>query len=131
MSRPGIVLPEPIALPEHELLARIFRTLGDPTRLRIIETLLACGNASQKELIDKVGATQSRVSEHLSCLTWCGFVSVQRQGRIARYRIAGPHAQRLVGLARAFLSENPNPVGGCEPIIDGEGPHRVKVYGVL
>lgn len=131
MSRPGIVLPAPIALPEHELLARMFRALGDATRLRILETLLQCGTASQKELMTKLGATQSRMSQHMSCLVWCGFVTVQRDGRRAQYSVDGVHAQQLIGLSRAFLADNANAVGGCTPVLDDHRGHRVQVYGVL
>lgn len=113
MGRPGIVTIEPMALPEHELLARIFRTLGDSTRLRMIERLLDVGEASQSELIELVGATQSRASEHLSCLAWCGFVRVQRDGRTARYCLVGEHPEAFLRLARQFLRDNGNAVGGC------------------
>lgn len=113
MGRPGIVTLEPMALPEHELLARIFRTLGDSTRLRMIERLLEVGEASQSELIELVGATQSRASEHLSCLAWCGFVRVQRDGRTARYCLVGEHPEAFLRLARQFLRDNGNAVGGC------------------
>lgn len=122
MGRPGIVTFEPMALPEDELLARIFRTLGDSTRLRMIERLLEVGEASQTELIELVGATQSRASEHLSCLAWCGFVRVQRDGRTARYCLVGEHPEQFIRLAKAFLRDTPNAVGGCTILEEGAEP---------
>jgi DNA-binding transcriptional ArsR family regulator len=127
MGRPGIVTLEPMALPEHELLARIFRTLGDSTRLRMIERLLEVGEASQSELIELVGATQSRASEHLSCLAWCGFVRVQRDGRTARYCLVGEHPEAFLRLARQFLRDNGNAVGGCTVL--EESPDAPRVVG--
>lgn len=121
MGRPGIVTFEPMALPEHELLARIFRTLGDSTRLRMIERLLEVGEASQSELIELVGATQSRASEHLSCLAWCGLVRVTRDGRTARYCLVGEHPEQFLKLARTFLRDNPNAVGRCTILEEEEG----------
>jgi ArsR family transcriptional regulator, cadmium/lead-responsive transcriptional repressor len=113
MGRPAIVTREPIALPEHELLARIFRTLGDPTRLRMLETLERRGIASQSELIAEVGATQSRASEHLATLSWCGLVEPTRQGRTVRYALSDERALALLRLAREILTENERAVGGC------------------
>ena len=68
------------------VLARFFRVLGDPTRLRIIE-LLEEGERSVGELVDAVGALQSRVSTHLACLRHCGFVETERRGREVVYRL--------------------------------------------
>jgi DNA-binding transcriptional ArsR family regulator len=129
MGRPAITTRAPETLPEHELLARIFRTLGDPTRLRMLEAL-AAGQGdggddepielSQSELMAAVGATQSRASEHLSCLTWCGFVEQRRDGRRTRYRLSDDRALALITLARAFLRENERAVGMCR-ILEEEG----------
>jgi DNA-binding transcriptional ArsR family regulator len=100
-------------LPEHELLARIFRTLGDPTRLRMLEALADGDEASQTDLMAAFGATQSRASEHLAALTWCGFVDQRRDGRRTRYRISDERAAAFIGLAREFLRENERAVGLC------------------
>lgn len=113
MGRPAIATRAPEELPEHELLARIFRTLGDPTRLKILEALSDGAEASQSELMATVGATQSRASEHLSCLTWCGFVEQRRDGRRTRYRLSDPRGDAFLALAREFLSENTRAVGMC------------------
>ncbi len=113
MGRPGIVTPEPIALPEHELLARVFRTLGDATRLRLVEALLDRGTATQSELVDAVGAPQPRVSEHLGCLDWCGLIASERDGRTVTYRVIDPRAERFIAIAREFLTDNAVAVGCC------------------
>jgi hypothetical protein len=68
MGRPAIVTREAVALSEFELLARVFRTLGDPTRLRILEALERLPETSQSELISHTGVTQSRASERTG--TW-------------------------------------------------------------
>lgn len=131
MGRSGTVLSEPLVLPEHDLLARIFRTLGDLTRLRILEYLLEHDSASQVELVRQLDATQSRLSEHMSSLTWCGFVSVERHGRSVHYRLNDSSVAEFIGLARAFLRGNPEAVGGCTPLEDKGGRDVVQVYGVL
>lgn len=118
MGRPGIVTAEPVALPEHELLARVFRTLGDATRLRLLETLLERGEATQSELVETVGSPQPRVSEHLGCLTWCGLISSDRDGRTVTYRVIDPRAERFLAMAREFLAENAVAVGCCTVLDD-------------
>lgn len=121
-GRPAITTADPIALPEHELLARVFRTLGDPTRLQILERLADVGEATQQQLIDHLGVRQPRMSEHLSCLTWCGFVHGERHGRHMRYRLADDFADQFLALARRFLDENANAVGCCTVLHDEEQP---------
>lgn len=118
MGRPGIVTAEPIALPEHELLARVFRTLGDATRLRLLETLLERGETTQTELVDAVGAPQPRVSEHLGCLDWCGLIASERTGRTVTYRVIDARAERFIALAREFLADNAVAVGCCTILDD-------------
>ena len=113
MGRQGIVTSEPIALPEHELLSRVFRTLGDATRLRLLEVLLEVGQATQTQLLERVAVSQPRVSEHLSCLTWCGFITADRHGRTVRYRVIDDRAPQLLELARSFLHGNETAVGCC------------------
>lgn len=126
MGRPGIVTAEPIALPEHELLARVFRTLGDPTRLRLIEHLLELGDATQSQLVERLDIPQPRASEHLSCLVWCGFVSAEREGRTVTYRIMDPRAETFVDLARQFLEQNAVAVGCCTVLDEDEHLERKR-----
>lgn len=121
MARPAIVTAEPMALPEHELLARVFRTLGDPTRLRMVELLLEDGELTQSNLVALVGVSQSRASEHLGCLVWCGFVAAERSGRVVRYRVVDERAAQFVQLAREFLAGNEAAVGCCT-VLDREQP---------
>ncbi len=66
-------------------LARFFRVLGDPTRLRILE-LLQGGERTVGEIVAAVGQPQPRVSTHLACLRHCGFVTAERRGREVVYR---------------------------------------------
>lgn len=121
MGRPAIVTDAPVAMSRHELLARVFRTLGDQTRLRIVEHLREVGEATQRELVEHTGAPQSRVSEHLGCLTWCGFVVREPEGRTVRYRLHDEFAQVFIDLADRFLTDNAIAVGCCT-VLDDERP---------
>src|SRR5919204_3027668 len=72
------ILNAPFRLPadpvEGDLLAKYFRVLGDRKRLRILE-LVSEGERSVGELAELLGEPQSKVSNHLACLRWCGFVA--------------------------------------------------------
>src|SRR3970040_2025192 len=60
-----------------QLEAKFFRGLGDPTRLKILELLLE-RERTVTQLIEALGVPQGRVSSHLACLTWCGYVTPSR-----------------------------------------------------
>jgi DNA-binding transcriptional ArsR family regulator len=99
------------------LVARRFRTLGEPYRLRILQ-LLESGERSVGELVDALGGNQSNVSRHLQVLQETGLVSRRRQGNSVYYSIADPMIFRLCELvcrsaardARAQLAALARPV---------------------
>lgn len=115
-GRPAIVEPEPTTLADTELVARLFRALGDATRLRIVELLLEEDELHQAEIVRRLGAVQARVSEHLACLVWCGFVEARVEGRRSLYRVVSPEVRSLLGLARKFLEHNEAEIACCRRI---------------
>jgi ArsR family transcriptional regulator len=78
----------PMSQDAAELIARRFRALSDPTRLRIVDLLRERGEASVGELTEALGASQQNVSKHLAALHLEGFVARRKQGTSALYRIA-------------------------------------------
>lgn len=72
-----------------EMMAKFFRALGDPARLRLLEFLLHEEHAVG-ECVTHIGLSQGRVSSHLACLSDCGYVQLRRQGRFAYYRVTDP-----------------------------------------
>ena len=108
----------PDAPDEQDLLAKYFRALGDPTRLRVLE-LLEDQERSVGELVTKLGMPQPKVSNHLACLRWCGFVQTRRAHRTIHYRLADDRVHAIVGLARQLLADNADHVAACARI-DGK-----------
>ena len=64
-----------------------FRALGDETRLRMLEQLVA-GERNVAELMELMGLGQSLVSHHLRSLREAGLVRDRRDGRWVYYSIA-------------------------------------------
>lgn len=78
-----------IDAPTADQLARAFKALGDPTRVRLLSLIAAHegGEACGCDLIDPVGLSQPTVSHHLKQLVDAGLVSREQRGKWAYYRI--------------------------------------------
>ena len=72
-----------------EALPKIFKTLADPTRLRIL-ALLEQEELAVQELTEVLGMTQSRVSRHLGILREAAVVRDRREGTFVLYQLALP-----------------------------------------
>ena len=101
---------------EPELVGKYFRALGDPTRVRILELLGEHGELSVSELVDRLAQSQPKVSNHLACLRWCGFVHTRRDHPTVYYRVADARVTELLGLGRALLAESAEHVAACRRI---------------
>jgi ArsR family transcriptional regulator, cadmium/lead-responsive transcriptional repressor len=102
----------PSAADGVELVARFFRALGDPARLRLLEFLLGSEH-TVSECVAHIGLSQGRVSVHLACLADCGYVHVRRSGRFAWYEVADPRVADLVMLARSLAADNAAALADC------------------
>jgi DNA-binding transcriptional ArsR family regulator len=132
-SRSPAAAPGPVLLPTGddgvEVVARFFRALGDPARLRLLEFLLP-GERTVTECVAHVGLSQGRVSAHLACLAGCGYVQARRQGRNAFYRVADRRVADLVVLARSMAADNAAALAACvhigqDPVAAGPRPGTV------
>jgi DNA-binding transcriptional ArsR family regulator len=103
----------PHAPDEGDLVAKYFRGLGEPTRLRILELLRDEGELSVGELVQRLGAPQPKVSNHLACLRWCGFIEARREHRVVFNRIADQRVVKMLELAHALLEDNEEHVAAC------------------
>ncbi len=103
-----------------ELVAKYFRALGDLTRVRLLEALEERGELSVGELVERLDLPQPKVSKHLACLRWCGFVETRREHRTVLYRLADERVSEVLELGRALLADNAEHVAACGTI-DGRG----------
>ncbi len=98
------------------LLARVFNGYANSTRLSILLLLARRGETKVGDLVTELGAPQPRVSDHLRCLSWCGFVKVRRTGRNAYYSIADDRVLDMLQLGEAMLRDNLEHIEACDVI---------------
>lgn len=95
-----------IDVSKAERLARIFKALGDPTRVRLVSLIAAhdAGEACVCDLTDPVGLAQPTVSHHLKVLVDAGLITREQRGRWSYYRVVN---ETLDGLADALRRRDP------------------------
>jgi ArsR family transcriptional regulator, cadmium/lead-responsive transcriptional repressor len=106
----------PDAPAEPDLVAKYFRVLSDPTRVRVLELLDEHGELAVGELVELLGQSQPKVSNHLACLRWCGFVERERRHPNVFYRVADDRVLEVLGLGRALLADNAEHVASCRRV---------------
>ena len=81
-----MALPHPIREELAELVARRFRVLAEPMRIRLLDQLRG-GETTVGELSDTLAASQQNVSKHLAVLADAGMLGRRKDGNRVYYRI--------------------------------------------
>jgi ArsR family transcriptional regulator len=89
--------------PVHELKATLFRVLGHPARVRILE-LLREGERSVGALQTELELDSGGTSQHLAALRRIGLVASRRDGTSVYYRIEDEGVFDLLAAGRAIIS---------------------------
>src|SRR5919202_480255 len=94
---------QPLGEAEAADLARVFKALGDPVRLRLLSLIAsyAGGEACVCDLTDAFDVAQSTISHHLRVLREAGLVDCQRRGTWVYYWAVPSALQRLSSLLDA------------------------------
>ena len=84
-----------------ETLARMFKALGDPARVRLLSLIAASegGEACICDLTEPVGLSQPTVSHHMRLLAEAGLVSREQRGKWVNFRVVD---QTLNAISRAL-----------------------------
>ena len=82
-----MALPHPLPEELAELIARRFRALGEPLRVRALD-LLRGQEMSVTALADELGTSQQNLSKHLAVLVDAGMLARSKEGTHVYYRIA-------------------------------------------
>lgn len=105
----------------------LLRTLGNEHRLLILCTLLE-GERSVGDLVDKIGLSQSALSQHLARLRRDGLVRTRRSSQTIYYRVAGAEAPAVLAtLHSLFCRDGTGDIAEFEkPISLAEASDRIQ-----
>lgn len=87
-----------------ELVARRFRMLGEPQRLRILQVVEE-REMTVGEIVDALDGNQPNISKHLQALNDAGLVARRRDGNSIYYSISDPVVFKLCELVCRSASE--------------------------
>ena len=89
--------------PVYAAKAELFKALGHPARIRILE-LLVDGEQPVSRLLAETGLEPSTLSQHLAIVKRIGLVESSRKGNAVTYRLTDPSVEQFLAAARAVLA---------------------------
>jgi DNA-binding transcriptional ArsR family regulator len=96
--------PLQLSEPALDLVARRFRVLADPARLRLLSELLR-GERAVQDLAERTGLPQPTVSKQLAILRGEGFIARRREAQQAFYRVADASVAELCEIVCRGVAE--------------------------
>ena len=78
-------------------LADLFKTLGDPTRIKILSLLTKTEEMRVYDIADSLTMGQSAISHQLRVLRSARLVKFRRDGKEVLYSIDDDHVMKLLG----------------------------------
>lgn len=90
------------SVPLHQAKADLFRTLGHPGRIRVLE-ILSDGPTSVRDLLAELDIESSNLSQQLAVLRRAGLVTSSREGSVVVYSLNTPHVVELLAAGRLIL----------------------------
>lgn len=93
----------PGSMPLYEAKAELFRTLGHPTRIRVLE-LLQDGPMPVRDLLAELDLEASNLSQQLAVLRRSGLVVSTREGSMVFYSLSTPALADLLADGRSILA---------------------------
>lgn len=98
--------------------ADIFQALAHPTRIAIID-LLAGGELSAGDLMEKLGMEQANISQHLAVLRSKQLVVNRKAGNKVFYSVRDPIILEVLSLMRRYFQNNLKEAGELLHKLDG------------
>jgi ArsR family transcriptional regulator len=93
-----------MGVPLHQAKAELFRTMGHPVRVRVLELLQERPRAVH-ELLAEIDVEPSNLSQQLAVLRRAGLVASTREGSTVRYALATSDVSDVMTAARRILTE--------------------------
>ena len=83
----------------------VFKALGDPIRIRIVEMLAQNGEMCVCKIMENLSMTQPAVSHHLASLKNAGVVHPRKQGQWVHYSLCRPAISEIGDFLQGVLEE--------------------------
>ncbi len=115
-------VPHPLPEPLADLIARRFRVLAEPMRIRLLD-VLRDGPATVGELQQATGSSQQNVSKHLGVLHGGGLVGRSKRGTFTVYEITDPGVFELCEQVCGALRRQ---VDGLDAVLPGAAATPVQ-----
>ena len=110
-------------VPLYQAKAELFRCLGHPARIRILE-LLSEEDLAVHELLASVTIEQSNLSQQLAVLRAAGIVVQRREGTEVIYTLALPEMRDLLRAGRRLLEAKHNTRDSLVDEVSRQAPAR-------
>src|SRR3546814_12544162 len=91
-----------LSAPVTEVKAELFKSLGHPARIRVLE-VLSDGESSVGDMQPLVGIESSHLSQQLGILRRAGLVSTRKEGASVIYSLTDPILAELLAVAKRLL----------------------------
>ncbi|MGX6600611.1 ArsR/SmtB family transcription factor [Micromonosporaceae bacterium Da 78-11] len=91
-----------MSVPLYQAKAEMFRTLGHPVRIRVLE-LLQDGPKPVRHLLAEIDVEASNLSQQLAVLRRAGIVTSSRDGALVMYALSTPDVAGLLAAGRRIL----------------------------
>jgi DNA-binding transcriptional ArsR family regulator len=91
-----------VSVPLYQAKAELFRTLGHPVRIRVLE-LLQDGPQPVRDLLTAIEVEPSNLSQQLAVLRRAGLVTSSREGSLVVYALSTPDVADLLAVGRRIL----------------------------
>ena len=85
--------------------ALLFQALANPARMSILLLLREKGSMNVSKICDELGLEQTHVSHNMKCLSFCGLVTVSREGKSRVYSINNDTLTPLLETAERHLKK--------------------------
>ncbi|MFF4948640.1 ArsR/SmtB family transcription factor [Streptomyces chattanoogensis] len=92
-----------MSAPLYQLKAELFKNLGHPVRIRVLE-LLSEREHAVSELLPHAAVEAAYLSQQLAVLRRANLVVTRKEGSVVYYSLASPQVAELLKVARALLT---------------------------
>ncbi|MCC2595720.1 metalloregulator ArsR/SmtB family transcription factor [Pusillimonas sp. MFBS29] len=82
--------------------ASLLKAIGNENRLLVLCLLIQHDEMSVSTILERVGLSQSALSQHLARMRQEGLVSYRRESQVLYYRIANPEVEKIIAVLKSI-----------------------------